>query len=190
MLQLQSNFIFPPIKLGYTAGDGKVTKKHLDFYEERNKHIGAITPEPLYLHQGLRELPTQLGIDNDNKIPGLKLLNETIHRNGAKSIAHLNHPGRMTNPKIPGNFFWSSTDKACENGGTAPEKMNREMMNSVIELFIDSAKRAMDSGFDMIELQFGHGYLMAQFISPAVNDRDDEYGGSYENKVKFPLEVA
>jgi 2,4-dienoyl-CoA reductase-like NADH-dependent reductase (Old Yellow Enzyme family)/thioredoxin reductase len=190
MLQLQSNFIFPPIKLGYTEGDGKVTLKHLDFYGKRNKHIGAITPEPLYMDPGLRELPTQLGIDNDNKIPGLKLLNETIHRNGAKSIAHLNHPGRMVNPKIPGNFFWSSTDKACENGGAAPEKMNREMMGSVIELFIDSAKRAVASGFDMIELQFGHGYLMAQFISPAVNDRDDEYGGSYENKVKFPLEVA
>jgi len=68
--------------------------------------------------------------------------------------------------------------------------MNREMMNSVIELFIDSAKRAVASGFDMIELQFGHGYLLAQFISPAVNDRDDEYGGSFENRVKFPLEIA
>lgn len=190
MLQLQSNFIFPPIKLGYNLGNGKVTKKHLEFYGARNKYIGAITPEPLYLHQGLRELPTQLGIDDDSKIEGLKLLNETLRQNGAKSIAHLNHPGRMANPKIPGNFFWSSTDKPCENGGAAPEMMNREMMNSVIELFIDSAKRALASGFDMIELQFGHGYLMAQFISPAVNDRDDEYGGSFENRIKFPLEVV
>ena len=190
MLQLQSNFIFPPIKLGYTEGDGKVTQKHLNFYSKRNKYIGAITPEPLYMDPGLRELPTQLGIDDDNKISGLQLLNETIHQNGAKSIAHLNHPGRMANPKIPSNFFWSSTDKACENGGADPEMMNREMMNSVIELFIDSAKRAVASGFDIIELQFGHGYLMAQFISPAVNDRDDEYGGSFENRIKFPLEVT
>ena len=190
MLHLQSNFIFPPIKLGYTAGDGKVSQKHLDFYRARNKFIGAITPEPLYMDPGLRELPTQLGIDDDSKISGLQVLNETIHQNGAKSIAHLNHPGRMANPKIPGNFFWSSTNKACENGGASPEKINREMMNSIIELFIDSAKRAVASGFDIIELQFGHGYLMAQFISPAVNDRDDEYGGSFDNRIKFPLEVA
>jgi 2,4-dienoyl-CoA reductase-like NADH-dependent reductase (Old Yellow Enzyme family)/thioredoxin reductase len=190
MLQLQSNFIFPPLKLGYTAGDGKVAQKHLDFYAGRNKYIGAITPEPLYMASGLRELPTQLGIDDDNKIEGLKKLNEVIHQNGAKSIAHLNHPGRMANPKIPGNFFWSSTGLACENGGAVPEKMNREMMDSVIELFVDSAKRAGASGFDMIELQFGHGYLMAQFISPAVNNRDDEYGGSFENRIRFPLEVA
>jgi 2,4-dienoyl-CoA reductase-like NADH-dependent reductase (Old Yellow Enzyme family)/thioredoxin reductase len=190
MLQLQSNFIFPPIKLGYTEGDGKVTQKHLDFYEERNKHIGAITLEPLYMDAGLRELPTQLGIDNDSKMEGLKLLNETLHQNGAKSIAHLNHPGRMANPKLPGNFFWSSTDKACENGGAIPEKMDRGKMDTVIQSFVDSAKRAVVSGFDMIELQFGHGYLMAQFISPAVNDRDDEYGGSFENRIKFPVEVA
>lgn len=190
MLQLQSNFIFPPIKLGYTVGDGKVTQKHLDFYRERNKYIGAIAPEPLYMDAGLRELPTQLGIDNDNKISGLQLLNENIHRNGAKSIAHLNHPGRMANPKIPGNFFWSSTDNACENGGAKPEKMDRKKMDIVIQLFVDSAKRAVASGFDIIELQFGHGYLLAQFISPAVNNRDDEYVGSFENRVKFPLEVA
>ena len=190
MLQLQSNFIFPPIKLGYTVGDGKISQKHLDFYRARNKYIGAITPEPLYMDSGLRELPTQLGIDNDNKITGLQLLNKIIHSNGAKSIAHLNHPGRMTNPKIPGNLFWSSTDKACENGGAIPEKMDRGKMDVVIQLFVDSAKRAMASGFDIIELQFGHGYLLAQFISPAVNDRADEYGGSFENRIKFPLEVA
>ncbi|MEA1897163.1 MAG: oxidoreductase, partial [Bacteroidota bacterium] len=100
MLQLQSNFIFPPIKLGYSVGDGKVAQKHLEFYRERNNYIGAITPEPLYMDPGLRELPTQLGIDDDSKIEGLKVLNETLHQNGAKSIAHLNHPGRMTNPKI------------------------------------------------------------------------------------------
>ena len=190
MLQLQSNFIFPPIKLGYTEGDGKVTQKHLEFYRTRNKYIGAITAEPLYMDSGLRELPTQLGIDNDSKIVGLKLLNETLRQNGAKSIAHLNHPGRMVNPKLPGNFFWSSTEKACENGGVTPEKMDKVKMELVIQLFVKSAKRAVASGFDMIELQFGHGYLLAQFISPAVNDRDDEYGGDFQNRIRFPLEVV
>ena len=63
-------------------------------------------------------------------------------------------------------------------------------MDKVIELFIESAQRAVASGFDMIEIQFGHGYLMAQFLSPAVNDRDDEYGGSFENRIRFPLETA
>jgi len=180
----------PPIKLAYGDKTGKVNQKHLNFYEERNKYIGAIIPEPLYMDAGLREIPTQIGIDNDDKIEGLQKLTSTIKQNGAKAIAHLNHPGRIANPKIPNNFWWSATDKACENGGAKPEKMNREMMDKVIEMFVESSKRAVKSGFDMIEIQFGHGYLLAQFISPSVNDRDDEYGGSFENRIKFPLELA
>jgi 2,4-dienoyl-CoA reductase-like NADH-dependent reductase (Old Yellow Enzyme family)/thioredoxin reductase len=189
MLGLRNEFIMAPVKLGYSDGTGIVTKKHLDFYNERSKHIGAIALEPLYMDAGLRELPTQLGIDDDNKIMELKKITELLHNNGAKAIAHLNHPGRMANPKIPGNYHWSSTDKPCENGGAAPKRMDREMMDSVIAMHVAAAKRAVDAGFDIVELQFGHGYLMAQFLSPAVNDRTDEYGGALENRVKFPMEL-
>lgn len=190
MLQLRNKFIMAPVKLGYSDGTGIITERHLDFYRQRSKHIGAVTLEPLYMESGLREIPTQLGIDNDNKLDGLKKLTKMIHSNGAKVIAHLNHPGRMANLKIPENYFWSSTNRACENGGAIPEKMNREMMEKVIKLFVESAKRAVVAGFDIIELQFGHGYLLAQFISPAVNKREDEYGSGFENRIKFPVEVA
>jgi 2,4-dienoyl-CoA reductase-like NADH-dependent reductase (Old Yellow Enzyme family)/thioredoxin reductase len=189
MFELRNQFIFAPVKIGYSDKTGVVNERHLEFYNLRSKHIGAVDPEPLFMDAGLRELPVQIGIDDDNKIEGLKKLTNVIHNNGAKVIAHLNHPGRMANPKIPGNYFWSATDKPCPNGGAIPERMDREMMNKVIELFVTSAKRAVTAGFDFIELQYGHGYLMAQFISPAVNDRTDEYGGSFENRVKFPLEV-
>jgi len=189
MLQLNNPFIFAPIKLGYSDGSGRVLEKHLNFYKARNKHIGALTPEPLYMHKSLRELPTQLGIDDDDKIPGLKKLNAVLHEHGARSIAHLNHAGRMANPKIPGNVYLSSTDRACENGGAKPSAMTKQDIQEAVELFARSAKRAVDAGFDMIELQFGHGYLGAQFLSPFVNDREDEYGGSAENRQRFPLEV-
>lgn len=190
MLKLRNEFIFPPIKLGYSDGTGTVKERHLNFYRQRSKYIGAITLEPFYLEPGLREIPTQLGIDNDDKIDGLKKLAQVIRSNGAKTIAHLNHPGRMANPGIPGNFFWSSTASACENGGAVPEQMDREMMKKVIGLFVEGANRAIKAGIDLIEIQFGHGYLLAQFISPAVNKRDDEYGGKFDNRIRFPLEIA
>jgi len=190
MKNLRNKFIMAPIKLGYCDKPGFINKKHLDFYESRSKYVGALIPEPLYLDAGLREIPFQIGIDSNDKIEGLKKLNNLIYSNGAKSIAHLNHPGRMANPKIPGNYWWSSTDKVCENGGAVPKKMNKEMMSKVIDMFVLSAQRAVASGFDMIEIQFGHGYLFAQFLSPAVNDRDDEYGGTIENRMRFPLELA
>lgn len=189
MLQLKNNLIMAPIKTGYSDGTGVVTERHLAFYRARSKFLGAVTPEPMYIDRGLRELPTQIGIDNDDKIEGLKRLTDTIHQFDTKVIAHLNHPGRMANPKIPGNYFFSSTDRACETGGATPERMSKNDIERALDLFIDAAKRAETAGFDIIELQFGHGYLLAQFISASVNDRTDEYGGSFENRIRFPLQV-
>ncbi len=189
MLNLKSEFILAPFKLGYSSGDGRVNERHLQFYRERRRYLGAITVEPLYLDAGLREIPTQIGIDGDDKLPGLRELTELLHATETKAIAHLNHPGRMANPRIPGNYFLSSTDKPCENGGATPRRMNETDMQQVIELFVSAARRAEQAGFDLLELQFGHGYLLAQFLSPAVNDRTDEYGGNFENRLRFPLRV-
>ena len=189
MLQLKNNFIFAPVKLGYSDTTGVITQKHLNFYKARSKFIGAVTPEPLYIDKGLRELPTQIGIDNDDKIEGLKKLTSVIHMYHTKVIAHLNHPGRMANPKIPNNYFLSSIDKACEMGGATPKQMDKSDIQYAINLFTQAAIRAEKANFDIIELQFGHGYLPAQFISPKVNTRADEYGGSFEDRIKFPLQI-
>lgn len=189
MIELKNNFIFAPVKTGYSDAIGSVTDKHLEFYKARSEFVGAVTPEPLYLDKGLRELPTQMGIDSDDKIESLKKLTDIIHQFDTKAIAHLNHPGRMANPKISGNYFVSSSNVACENGGATPKQMNADDIEHVLDLFANAAKRAKKAGFDVIELQFGHGYLAAQFISPNVNKRSDEYGGSFENRIKFPLQI-
>ena len=189
MLSIKNQFIMAPVKLGYATGDGKINDRHLNFYRKRSKYLGAMTPEPLYMDKGLRELPTQLGIDDDDKIEGLKLFTDLLHQTDTKAIAHLNHPGRMANPKIPGNYWLSSTDKPCENGGATPKKMEGEDFRQVIDMFAAAAVRAEKAGFDFVELQFGHGYLVAQFLSPAVNDRTDEYGGSFENRTRLAMEI-
>ncbi|MEN8154252.1 MAG: FAD-dependent oxidoreductase [Acidobacteriota bacterium] len=188
-MQLKNQFIMAPVKLGFSENNGEINQKHINFYKRRSAYIGAVTLEPLYLDKGLREIPTQIGIDDDNKIEGLERLAEQIHREGAKVIAHLNHPGRMANPKLPGNYFLSSTDKPCENGGATPKRMNEEDMEKVRKLFVEGALRSEKAGFDIIELQFGHGYLLAQFLSKEVNDRNDEFGGTFENRLRFPLSV-
>jgi 2,4-dienoyl-CoA reductase-like NADH-dependent reductase (Old Yellow Enzyme family)/thioredoxin reductase len=178
-----------PVKTGYGDKFGNITDRHIQFYKRRAKHLGAITLEPLFLDSQLRELPTQIGIDSDDKINGLKKLTDEIHKFDTKVIAHLNHPGRMANPKIPGNKYLSSTNVACEMGGATPKAMTQNDIDNVINLFVKSAVIAEKSGFDIIELQFGHGYLIAQFLSPKVNDRSDEYGGSFENRTRLPLQI-
>ena len=91
----------------------------------------------------------------------------------------------MVNPKIPGNLCYSSTAKTCESGGAEPKALTIEEIDAVIKLFKAAAIRAEQAKFDLIELQFGHGYLVAQFLSPKVNDRTDKYGGSFENRTRL-----
>ncbi len=189
MLNLKNNFIMATIKTGYGDKEGNLTDKHIKFYEKRAKYLGAITLEPLFMDKGLRELPTQIGIDNDEKISNLKKLTEIIHKYNTKVIAHLNHPGRMANPKIPNNYFLSSTDKACESGGATPKIATKEDIKNIISMFKNSAIRAEKAGFDIIELQFGHGYLIAQFMSEKINQRADEYGGNFENRTRLAIEI-
>lgn len=187
--QLRNAFVMAPIKTGYGDGDGRVTDRHRQFYRRRADHLGAITPEPLYLDERLRELPTQMGIASEEHVPGLRDLTEAIHAGGAKAIAHLNHPGRMANPGIEGTVHLSASATTCERTGVTPERMSNGDIEEAIDLFADAASRAERAGFDVLELQFGHGYLVAQFLSPAVNDRTDAYGGSFQNRARFGFEV-
>jgi 2,4-dienoyl-CoA reductase (NADPH2) len=187
--QLKNRFIMAPVKTGYGTKTGEVTDRHLRFYERRNQFLGAIIPEPFYLHPSLRELPVQIGIHNDDMIPHLKSLAEVIHENGGLAIAHLNHPGRMANPNIPANQYLSSSNRACAATGKQPIAMNEESIREAQTLFQSAASRAQEAGYDVIELQFGHGYLIAQFLSEDINNRTDRYGGSWENRVRFGLEV-
>jgi len=187
--QLKNRFIMAPVKTGYGTKTGEVTDRHLQFYKRRNRYLGAITPEPFYLRPSLRELPVQIGIHNDDMITGLRGLADVIHENGSLAIAHLNHPGRMANPNIPGNQYLSSSDQVCATGGKQPMAMDDESIADAQALFQNAAVRAQEAGYDFIELQFGHGYLIAQFLSENVNNRTDRYGGSWENRLRFGLEV-
>jgi 2,4-dienoyl-CoA reductase (NADPH2) len=187
--ELRNEFVMAPVKTGYGDADGRVTDRHLQFYRRRANHVGAITPEPLALDSSLRELPNQLRIDGADKIDGLSRLTETIHDGGAEAIAHLNHPGRMANPNIDGNDHLTASETPCDRTGVTPERMDRDAIEAAIDLFADGARRATEAGFDVIELQFGHGYLVSQFLSTAVNQRADDYGGSLKNRARFGIEV-
>ena len=177
------------VKTGYGDNEGNITDRHLAFWDKRSKHVAAIIFEPFYIDKRVRELPTQIGIDSDDKIEGHKRLVETVHRNGANAVAHINHPGRMANPKLPGNIYLSASDIQCPNGGQKPKALSIDEIKNVQQQYIDAALRADKAGYDLIELQFGLGYLIAQFLSPITNKRNDEYGGSFENRLRFGIEI-
>ncbi len=189
-VELRNEFIMAPVKTGYGKSNGEVTQAHLAWYDRHSKHVGAIILEPFYLDSKIREIPTQISIASDSDIENLKKLADVVHSNGSKAIVHLNHAGRLANPKMPDNIYVSSSDVVCPSYGTHPKPLTKEEIKGIVKLYGDAAVRAEKANYDAIELQFGHGYLIAQFLSPSVNKREDEYGGSFENRVRFGLEIV
>jgi 2,4-dienoyl-CoA reductase-like NADH-dependent reductase (Old Yellow Enzyme family)/thioredoxin reductase len=188
-IELRNNFLMSAVKTGYGDKEGNISERHLAFWERRSHHVGAVIFEPFFIDKRVRELPTQIGIDNDDKIEGHKKLVETVHKNGAKAVAHISHPGRMANPKLPENIYLSASDVQCPNGGQKPKAMTIDDIIQIQKQYVDAAIRAEKAGYDLIELQFGLGYLIAQYLSPESNKRADQYGGSFENRMRFGLEI-
>jgi 2,4-dienoyl-CoA reductase-like NADH-dependent reductase (Old Yellow Enzyme family)/thioredoxin reductase len=189
-LSLINRLVMAPVKTGYGNAAGEVTQRHLDFYEQRARGgVGLIVPEPMFVHPSGRELPTQIGINEDHLVASLERLVEVIHRHGAKVAAHLNHAGRMANPKAAAAPLLSASAVPCPAVGVLPQAIPSEGIFTVIEWFRNAARRAQTAGFDAIELQFGHGYLVAQFLSPLVNRREDGYGGDLTGRFRFAGEL-
>ncbi|MEI7453295.1 MAG: NADH:flavin oxidoreductase/NADH oxidase [Actinomycetes bacterium] len=141
------------------------------------------------------------GIWNDDQVVAWKRITNFIHSQGVKAGIQLAHAGRKAStqspflggqvlaPKEGGWETLSATDKPFHDMST-PKAMDQADIDRTIGDFTKAAANADKAGFDVIELHSAHGYLMHQFLSPLSNDRTDEYGGSLENRMRFPLMVA
>ncbi len=188
--RLSNRLIMAPVKTAYGTPEGMVTHRHEAYYRRRAEGgVAAIIVEPLYVDQVGREHPKQIGISSCNHAEGLHRLITAIHDGGALAIAHLNHGGRAANPKASGFTPEAPSVVKCNLTGVTPLEMSEERIEQVIREFGAAARRALEVGFDLIELQFGLGYLVAQFLSPATNLRHDGYGGNKKNRYRFATEV-
>ncbi len=141
--------------------------------------------------------PSGLNIGSDFFVPGLSELAEAIKCDGALASIQLNHAGRQAvaalnggrNPICPSAMTGVFTEDR-RRGAQVIEEMTLDMIDQVIENYAAAAWRAQMAGFDMIMIHGGHGWLISQFVSPAVNRRIDEYGGSLENRVRFAVRVV
>jgi 2,4-dienoyl-CoA reductase-like NADH-dependent reductase (Old Yellow Enzyme family)/NADPH-dependent 2,4-dienoyl-CoA reductase/sulfur reductase-like enzyme len=179
--------------------DGSVTKELIEYYRAKARGgAGIVTvgdssvdAEHAPSHEG------QLRLDKDDKIPGLSSLAEAIKAYGARASIELSHAGRQTTPQLlggrspigpsptPSKFYQALAKERFEI-----QEMTSTMIDVVVEHFVEAAFRAQRAGFDMVLLHGGHGWLLSQFVSPLVNRRTDEYGGSLENRSRFALRVV
>jgi 2,4-dienoyl-CoA reductase-like NADH-dependent reductase (Old Yellow Enzyme family)/thioredoxin reductase len=190
-LTLPNRIVMTAVKLGYSTGKGGVTEQHIAFYVRRAQGgVGLITSEPMYVQRNGRELPTQLGIHTDELVAGMRRLTEAVHAAGGLMMAHINHAGRAANPKlVPTGELVSASEVRCPVNQVTPRPLTRSQILKVVAAFGAAAHRIQEAGFDAIEIPFSHGYLIHQFLSPYTNRRGDEYGGMFENRLRFGREV-
>ncbi len=169
---------------GRASFEGEVTNRVISFYVRRSAAVGMPIVEHSYISRFGKIGPKQLGIYDDSLIGGLEKLATSIHYVGAPAVIQITHAGGVANKKIIGAQPAGPSSRGKTRGLEISE------MDAIAEEFALAAERAVKAGFDGVELHGAHGYLLNQFFSPLMNTRTDEFGGSLENRMRFPLLVV
>ena len=153
--------------------------------------VGAIISSFVPVHLRGRIVPNYAMIDHDNKIPFWRAVGKAVHEHDCKFIMQLSHGGRQRD--INGIEYprgLSSTGKKDPLHGFECDAMTLAQIKEVVGYFAEGARRAREAGLDGVELHGANGYLITQFLSSAINDRKDEYGGTLENRARFVLDIV
>jgi mycofactocin system FadH/OYE family oxidoreductase 2 len=198
-------YLFSPLKIGSTivpnrinfaahmtnyAVDNLISDGHIYYYRERAKGgVGLITTEELGVHPTDHPYDKLVDVYEPEVIPGFKRLTKAIHAYDTKIFAQLNHNGMQGDGKFSRLPVWGPSTGKDPIFRETCKAMELEEIAECIDYFALCAKHAVEGGFDGIELQLGHSSLIRQFLSPLTNRREDDYGGSLENRCRFALEV-
>lgn len=186
-LRLANRFVFPPIKTAYGTPQGDVTDRHLTYYRQIAKDgPGLVVLEPVSVTVDGKEHPKQLCIHLPESAGMLKKIADVIHEEDRLACLHLNHAGAAANPKATGGPPKAPSDITCPTTGQKAEPLTESEIEAIIEGYRSAAQKAVSAGFDAIEIQGGHGYLMSQFLSSKVNKRTDRFG---QNRIFFAEKV-
>ncbi len=187
---LKNRYIAAPIKTAYATLEGEVNDRHLRYYENISKDgAGIIIVEPVSVSQSGKEHPKQINIHTKNSVDELKKLVKVIKDNGSIPAIHLNHAGRGANKKATKTDPLAPSSIMCPMSGLTPKELSLDEIDEIIKDFKSAVKKAIEAGFEAIELQCGHGQLIQQFLSPRLNKRDDEYGKDKTLFLKRVLEA-
>lgn len=213
---LRNRILLAAMGTEYIEEDGSIGERAIAYYEARAAGgAGMIVLETSSIAWPFgMSMPRMLGLSSDDFLPGLKKLAESVQRYGCRIAAQLNHSGKVSaydvaegrtllvpsRPKPAPNDMGTGLTMAemanfvrsagPDGKGPRFKEMEQSDIDWVVDCFASAARRVMEAGFDAIELHAGHGYLLSSFLSPYANRRDDNYGGSLENRARLLLEVV
>ncbi|MBT8138774.1 MAG: FAD-dependent oxidoreductase [Gammaproteobacteria bacterium] len=214
-MTLRNRFMLAAMGSNFAEEDGSCGERIQAYYENHARGgTGLIMLETTSIAwPAAASMPNMVGFSNESFLPGLTQVVERVHKHGAKIAAQLNHSGKVSQedivagrplwiphplekhpsdmmsvltPEEMGNFI-----KMAGPDGKGPRYhvMTKDDIQTLVGQFVSAARLAKKAGFDAVQLHAGHGYIISSFLSPAVNQREDEYGGSRENRARLLVEV-
>jgi fumarate reductase flavoprotein subunit len=190
-VELKNRIMMAPMTTCSGFYDGSVTHDLIEYYRVRSGEIGAIIVECGFIDNKGLAFPGAIGLDSDDKIEGLAKIAQAIKDQGSKAIIQVYHGGRMVEPKLIGGQspVGPSAIAAPRPNAAMPIELTTDEVDEMIDKFGQAVRRAILADFDGVEIHGANTYLIQQFYSPNSNQRNDKWGGSRDNRTRFPLAI-
>jgi len=192
--QLRNRIVMAPMTTFSANSDDTASDAEINYYRVRSNGPGMVITACAYVQANGKGFEGQFAADRDSMIPSLQRVAFSIKEKGAKAIIQLYHGGRLAVPHlIPNGETVSASnvaphrDRGFYSIDQAPRSLSEEEIIDLIKAFGDATRRAIEAGFDGIELHGASGYIIQQFFSPHSNNRSDHWGGNIEKRLNFPL---
>ncbi len=188
-VEVRNRFIRSATAESLADEDGFVTEGYRELHSNLARHgVGLIFTGHCYVHPRGQFTRFMTGLDRDDHVGPLQRVTDAVHREGGRIFAQLNHAGYQC--RLPEIEPLAPSVMQNPHTGKAAKPATEEEIHEVINAFGNAARRAKAAGFDGVHLHAGHGYLISQFLSPYSNQREDDWGGSLENRQRFLLQAV
>ncbi|WP_145135952.1 NADH-dependent flavin oxidoreductase [Paenibacillus sp. Y412MC10] len=190
-VEVKNRVVLAPMTISYSRQDGTISDDVIAYYESRSNGVGmAVTGSAIVTSSG-KVFGGEIAADHDDRIPSLQRLAAAMKKRGAKAILQIFHGGREALPEAVSNGeIVSASAIAKEGQSVIPRALEEQEILEIIRAFGASTRRAIEAGFDGVEIHGANRFLIQQFFSPYTNRRDDRWGGNLGKRMAFPLAVV
>ena len=193
-VELKNRIVMAPMTHWSSNVDGTVTDAEIKYYTRRSRGVSMVITACTHVTANGQGFHGQFAAYSDDFIPELERVAIAIKEQGAKAVLQIYHGGKMSPPKlVPNGEIVSASDIPTERDGRTgktPRPLTEGEIEDIINAYGEATRRAIEAGYDGVEIHGANGYLIQQFFSPHSNRREDRFGGTLENRMAFPLAVV
>jgi len=188
-VQVRNRLVLAPMTTGSADPDDSVSQAELDYVARRSAGVGLAITAVAYVTPGGKGFHGQFGAEHDGRLDSLRALATRIKAAGARAVLQIFHAGHNSPPELVQGDVTSASDVPSpqpQRAGVPVRALSGDEVQAIVRDFGQATRRAIEAGFDGVEIHGANGYLIQQFVSAHSNRRSDEWGGSLERRLRFP----